>query len=299
MNLNLNQKLLRNVFFLLAMCVFPSLGHAQLRLVEVWKLDQGLDRPESVVYDAARDVLYVSSIGGAPAEKDGNGYLSRVSPEGKMLEQKWVTGGMHAPKGLTLSNGRLYAADLDALIEINPESGEIIARYPVKDGGESFLNDVTADTDGTVYVSDSRTSRLYRLHEGTFDVWVEDPNIRNPNGVHVVDGQLIVAAGDEKAENPGAARYLQVVDLKSRAIKPLKDRTPLGGTDAVEPDGKGGLFLSDWAAGKVMHFSAEGQVTVLKELGPGTADLDYVDEQKIVYLPIMMSDELVAYRVEH
>ncbi|MEX1027932.1 MAG: hypothetical protein WD049_07990 [Candidatus Paceibacterota bacterium] len=59
-----------------------------------------------------------------------------------------------------------------------------------------------------------------------------------------------------------------------------------------------GLFLSDWAAGKVTYFSADGEVTMLKELGPGTADLEYVDSIKMVYLPVMMSDELVAYRVQ-
>lgn len=290
--------LLRNVTFLLVVSSLPALAQAQVTLEEVWTLDQGIDRPESVVYDADREVLYLSNIGGAPSEKDGDGYLSRVSTDGEMIEQKWITGGMNAPKGLTLSGGRLYVTDIDTLVEIDPEGGEILNRYQVDEQGNSFLNDVTADAEGNVYVSDSSLSKIYRLHDGSFDVWLEDPRIQSPNGLHVVNGNLIAAAGDETAENAGASRYLRVIDLETRQFEPLADRTPLGGIDAVEPDQQGGFFLSDWAAGKVMHYSADGEVALLKDLGQGTADLEYVDAQKRVYLPIMMSDKLVAYRVE-
>lgn len=290
--------LLRNTtFLLLAATLLPAGAQAQFSLDEVWKLDQGLDRPESAVYDAERDVLYVSSIGGAPSEKDGNGYLSRVSPEGEMVQQKWITGGMNAPKGLSLSGGRLYTADIDTLVEIDPESGKILNRYQVDEQGDSFLNDVTADADGNIYVSDSSLSKIYRLHDGQFEVWLDDPSIQSPNGLHVLEGKLIAAAADDMAKNPGGSRYLRVIDLETREIQPLAGREPIGGVDAVEPDGQGGFFLSDWAAGKVMHFTSGGEVNLLKDLSQGTADLEYVDDHKMVYLPIMMSDQLIGYRV--
>ena len=78
----------------------------------------------------------------------------------------------------------------------------------------------------------------------------------------------------------------------------MKDKEPLGGIDAVEPDGQGGFFLSDWGAGTVSHFEAEGEVTQLKELSQGTADLEFVAETGMVFLPVMESNELIGYRVE-
>lgn len=171
------------------------------------------------------------------------------------------------------------------------------ARFPVE--GAQFLNDVTADAAGNVYVSDSGNSVLYRLADGTLSVWLKDDRVAAPNGVFAEEGRLIIAAGDSKAENPGSSRFMQAVSYDGKEIKPLKDQTPLGGIDAIEPDGKGGYFLTDWGGGKIMHFTPEGGATiVLDQLGRGTADLDYVPEENMLFLPIMMSDQLVAYQVE-
>lgn len=276
----------------------PSLAWAQtdVQLAETWTLAEGLDRPESVVYDAERDVLYVSNIKGDAADKDGNGYLARVSPEGEVLDSAWVT-GLDAPKGLTLSDGTLYVADIDVLLAVDPESGEITERYPAD--GAQFLNDVTADAEGNVYVSDSRTSTVYRLNGGTLQAWLQgEGRIQGPNGVHVIEDRLIIAAGDSTAENPGSARYLQAIALDDGAISPLSGTEPIGSVDAVEPDGQGGYFLTDWGAGKVMHVTSSGEVTLLKQLGQGTADLEFVAETGVIFLPVMMSDELIAYQVE-
>lgn len=291
-------QMLRHTWLILLAAMAPSVAAAEVSLTEVWTLQEGLDRPESVVYDVERDVLYVSNIGGAPSEKDGNGYLARVSPSGELVEEKWVTGGMHAPKGLALKGNRLYVADIDTLVVVDVAAGEIVARHQVNASGTPFLNDVTIDADGHVYVSDSSTGRIYRLHEAAFQVWLETPEIQSPNGLHVVDGKLIAAAADATAEKAGASRYLRVIDLETRRVEPLAGRTPIGGVDAVEPDEYGGYFLSDWPAGKVMYFPADnGRVQLLKDLGQGTADLEYVAAQRMVYLPIMMSDQLVGYRV--
>lgn len=264
-------------------------------LTEQWTLTDSLRRPESVVYDPIADMLYVSNIEGSPSEKDGNGFIAKVTTDGQLDDPAWVT-GLHAPKGLALSEGLLYVADIDALIAVDPVTGELIARYPAE--GAQFLNDVTADADGNVYVSDSRTGTIYRLAGATLEVWVEGPQVQAPNGVYAMPDHLVVAAGDTAAENPGQARSLKTVGYEDQAISPLGSGEPLGGIDAVEPDTRGGFFLSDWGAGTVMHFTPGAGATTLLELTQGTADLTYVAAQERIYLPIMMSDQLVAYQVE-
>ena len=47
-------------------------AHAALA-EEAWTAS-GLEAPESALYDASRDILYVSNIAGEPDAKDGNGY---------------------------------------------------------------------------------------------------------------------------------------------------------------------------------------------------------------------------------
>lgn len=44
----------------------------QPHLVEMWRIEESLSRPESVVYDRQREVIYVSNINGGTMIKDGS-----------------------------------------------------------------------------------------------------------------------------------------------------------------------------------------------------------------------------------
>jgi hypothetical protein len=57
------------------------------------KTATGFKFPESVAYDPEAKVLYVGSFGGTelkPAEKDNNGYISKVALDGKILEERFL-----------------------------------------------------------------------------------------------------------------------------------------------------------------------------------------------------------------
>ena len=281
----------------LGLILMPVLawGQAQVRVVEVWKVNEGLSKPESVVYDVQRHVLYLSNINGQGGDKDGNGYITKLAMDGTILSKMWVS-GLHAPKGLAIANSTLYAADIDVLVAIDPDTGKIKARYAAK--GAKFLNDVTIDSAGHVYVSDSHTSALYKLSGTDLQVWLQDDDIQQPNGLYATADALIVAAGDRTADQPGNARYLQRVSLSTKAIRPVTDRTPIGSLDAAVPDGNGGYFLTDWSAGTLMYYTPATGPTLLQRFGKGTADLHYVPHTQMLFLPVMMSHELIALRVE-
>jgi hypothetical protein len=109
----------------------------------VWET-AGFDGPESVVFDAARGEFYVSNMGThGNGQTPGDGFISRVSADGKILELKWVT-GFDNPKGLALTGGRLYVGDDKDLTEIDVAAGKISHRYAPADGPGDF-NDCTAD----------------------------------------------------------------------------------------------------------------------------------------------------------
>ncbi|UXN66053.1 hypothetical protein N8E89_22775 (plasmid) [Phyllobacterium sp. A18/5-2] len=76
---------------------------------DVWSLD-GFKAPESVLFDAKRSIFYVTNIAGEPTGKDGVGYLSKVSPDGKLQTAEWVT-SFDAPKGLVMKGDTLFVTD--------------------------------------------------------------------------------------------------------------------------------------------------------------------------------------------
>src|SRR5258705_13685782 len=85
------------------------------------KTATGFKFPESVAYDTEAKVLYVGSFGGTelkPGEKDNNGYISKVSLDGKMLEERFLPAAgvtMNKPKGIWVAGSRLWVTDIDGV----------------------------------------------------------------------------------------------------------------------------------------------------------------------------------------
>ena len=100
-----------------------------------WQTKKELRVPESVLYDESKNILYVSNINGKSTEKNGRGFISKVSLDGKIEVLKWAT-GLHAPKGSAIYKNKLYISDIDHLIEIDINTGKIVAKYPAT--GASF-----------------------------------------------------------------------------------------------------------------------------------------------------------------
>jgi hypothetical protein len=68
----------------------------------------GFSTPESVVHDTIQDVYFVSNIGpGNPGALDHNGFISRVNPNGTIIQLAWIT-GLNGPKGLWLFRGNSF-----------------------------------------------------------------------------------------------------------------------------------------------------------------------------------------------
>src|SRR5688572_2375683 len=130
------------------------------KLTLAWQTDTVFRVPESVLIDPVRKVCYVSNIDGASGEKDGKGFISKISPEGKVLALQWVT-GLDAPKGMGIAGPHLYVADLFQVVVIDLTSGKIVRRIDVPDA--KFLNDITVDKAGAVYVSDSSTGKIHLI----------------------------------------------------------------------------------------------------------------------------------------
>ena len=278
---------------LVAVASIPSLGLAA-ELKEVWRAE-GLRQPESVLFDPERNVLYVSNVDGGPTDKDGKGYIAKLMPDGKAVAAEWVT-GLNAPKGLALSGDRLYVADIDRLVVIDIDTGEIAKIYEAPDA--KFLNDVVVGKDGRVFVSDTLTDTIYALDGDTFGVWLNSGDLAAPNGLYVDNDKLIVASWGKGEMMSAKPDHLRTVDLDSKEIANLGDGTPIGNLDGLAPDGNGDFLVTDWVAGALFRVEPSGKAEKLLDLNQGTADLFYRHDEKLVMIPFMNDGVLVAYRLE-
>jgi len=263
------------------------------RLTKVWETDDVFLTPESVLYDPERDILYVTSFDAQFAStSEPTGYISRVTLDGAIQDQKWVT-GLNAPTGMSIYNDLLYALERGSLTEIDPDNGEVVQRYPIPD--VEFPNDLSIDADGNIYITDTRPSshadsRIYRFKDGEFDVWLSE-GIDGSNGAFVHEDKLLVG-------NSGDG-FLKAVDLATKNITRV---TCLGAgvIDGIRVDNDGNYLVSHWA-GQVYSITPDGQVveildTMTERLN--TADFEFVRDRELLVIPTFLGNRLVAYRID-
>lgn len=269
------------VLFLVTAFVGINLLSAQ-KLEKVWETSDGLKTPESVIYSAEKEVIYVANINGEPAVKDGNGYISVLKPDGSLKNAEWVT-GLNAPKGMAIFKGKLYVSDIDQLVEIDIETGKVLKKYDAPDA--VFLNDVTACMNGLIFVSDTRTAKIHVLSDGKLTVWMEGEPLKSPNGLMAEGGKLLV--GDEN---------IYEVDIQTKKVTLLVEDA--GGVDGLERNNTGELVFSNWPGRIFIHRNGKTVKlldTTAQELK--TADVDFALKLNLLLVPTFFSNQIVAYKI--
>ena len=270
---------------LLFATIFASAAHAQSHeLVKKWETEATLKVPESVYFDEKRKTLYVSNIDGEPWGDDKQGSIGKVGLDGKVVEVDWVS-GLSAPKGMALVGNQLYVGDITEVVVIDVEKGAIAKRISVP--GAEGLNDVAADPNGTVYVSDSPGKKVFVIKDGKPSVYLE--NLNRPNGLLHHRGALYVLDGD------GAYRV-----AKDRSLQKITKGSIEGGLDGIEPVSENEFLISVWQG--TMHFvKADGTHGLLLDTRAektNAADIGYDRANRIVYVPTFFKNTVVAYELK-
>ena len=267
----------------------PVSAAGAFHLVKKWATEPVFDVPESVCWDPDREILYVSNIGGNPGEKDGNGFISRVTIEGEVRKLRWVT-GLNAPKGMAVYRGRIYVSDIDELAVIDIATDRVVERYPAE--GAVFLNDVAVDGKGNVYVSDSssRNSVIYRFAGGELRAWVKGKEIQSPNGLYVDGDRLVVG-------NSGDGT-LKAVDLETGTVTTAVNVG--SAVDGLKIDSRGNFLVTDWK-GRTALIEPDGGIYLLdtRSEGINAADMEFVEEYDMVVIPTFSDNRLVGAKLAY
>ena len=260
-----------------------SINAQKATVQKLWATDTILKVPESVLVDDKENCLWVSNIDGAANGKDGKGSISKLSKTGTPINLDWIT-GLNAPKGMAKYKQELYVADLTELVVIDIKKG--IIKNKIKVEGSVFLNDVTVNKNGAVFVSDSRTGKVHRYENNMVTIEVE--NLQGPNGLLSIDDQLLILdRGSLLSVTPGGT------------ISKIMDGMDPS-TDGIEKVAPNQYIVSCWNG--IVYFVEAGaqKITLFDTRSEkiNSADIGYDAKNKIIYVPTFLKNSVVAYQLQ-
>ena len=255
---------------------------SQPKLTQLWVSDTILKTPESVVFDGAGKRLLVSCMHNNLTEKKGTGTIASIDLEGKPISMVWST-TLNSPKGMLLVNDFVFVTDINEVVAIDGRNGTILKRVTVD--GAVFLNDIAVAEDGMIYVSDTRTGRIYKIEQLKASLYTE--GLKNPNGLLCLGKDLYVLA------NGNLIKY----DEKRQATVLATGME--ASTDGLIMVNKKDFLVSCWS-GVIYYVTAEGKVTQLLDVRNekiNTADIGFDFKKKIVYVPNFYKNTVTAYQL--
>lgn len=251
--------------------------------------------PESVRYDADLDAYFVSNINGNPSVKDGNGFIAKVDAGNTAAMTMFVQSGkggvtLNAPKGIAIVGDTLWVADIDAVRAFNKRTGAVIANIDLKPMKATFLNDVVAGPDGTIYITDTGIvfdakgamshpgqDRIFKITGRKAEVaFKSDSALKNPNGI-AWDG-----ANNRFVLGPFNDKVVAAWKAGDSTVTPIA--TGPGGYDGVEVLGDGRILVTSWADSSV-HVIENGAFRKVVANVEAPADIGIDTKRNVLAVP--------------
>jgi sugar lactone lactonase YvrE len=259
-----------------------------------------LEAPEAARFDPELGVYFVSNINGSPLAKDGNGYISRLTRDGKVDSLKFIAGGrggakLDAPKGIEIQGDTLWVADIDAIRAFDKRSGKPVATVSLV-GKAKFLNDAAVGPDGAIYFTDTGVAddgkggmghpgpdRVFRLEGRKASVALEFKDKPGPNGLtwDSAASKFVILS----FQAPTIYHWAPG-DSAATALAEGPDMM-----DGIEALGDGRFVVSTWTDSSLFVLDGD-RITKLVGGLPGPADIALDRERGRIAVPLLTENRL-------
>lgn len=235
-----------------------------------------LDRPESIIWNPVTETYLISNV--------GSGTI--LSLQDKFLFTIFNRSKLEAPKGMAILDNTLYVADVTRVVGLDLKTGKQVFEQEIPDA--VFLNDVAADDDKSVYVSDSRSNFIVRIVPSTgLTEFFKHPDLVSPNGLLVAsqNGENLLYIVSMEADTP--IRRLNLLTKELTSVP----RHRLTRADGITREPDGSWLISSWADSTVYKFSPDwSEKSRLQNTYQSPADIFYSVENNELAIPHMQTN---------
>jgi len=259
-----------------------------------WGFDvTGLSTPESLIVDPASGNYYIANINGSPTDKDNNGFITRLDKTGRVMAMRFVEGApLHAPKGMAIVGQTLYVSDIDTVRGFDKTTGNLTALIPLAALGALFLNDLTADDQGNLYVSDSAgfvnpaaPGAVFKIetkqgHRAA--VFARDAALGIPNGlmIHPKTKRLLVNTW-------GTGKIIEISSEGAPSLWMAHDAWQ--DLDGFDYDTTGNFYISSFTGGKIFRITPDRKSVLIARDLITPADVNIDRKNNLLLVPSFKS----------
>jgi sugar lactone lactonase YvrE len=240
--------------------------------------------PESAVYDIAKNRYLVSNF--------GDGSIIQIDSTG---EKTYFKKGLSKPLGMLIYENILFVVD-------NPK---IVIGFDITDGSSkleieikeaSFLNDITIDNSGFLYVTGSTTATIYKIDiaSKTYSPFMKTHG--GPNGITYDKSRnrLLICYFMEKAP-------IDEINLEDSTISRIIT-TEFTKLDGIALDLDGNCYISEWGPGSFESgYTKEGKIykydnsfkkepELVSSIHHGPADIYFNNYKNELVIPCLLAD---------
>lgn len=286
----------KGVIIILLSLIWSVVAFAKEPAKKIVVADAGFATPESVEYNAVDDVYLVTNINGGSLAVDGNGFISKLKPDGRVIDLKWIDGKkegvtLNAPKGAAIVGENLFVTDIDQVHVFRLSDGQ--QKKSITITGSTFLNGITPGAGDYVYVTDSGfkaglvpsgTDAIYKVWaNGQYQTVIKDKDLGGPNGIWDDNGQLVIVTF-------GSGKMISINRAGKQTALPTP---PNDGLDGLVKLKDGRFLLSSWGGSAIYALNKDLTFTVFAKALDAPADLGIDTKRKRLLIPLFKENKVV------
>ncbi len=264
------------------------------------------NHPESVLVE--QNTLWISDMGQNPSEvENADGNLVKYNLSGDLDQTFTLKTKLNSPMGMAIIKDTIYLADINRVVGVNKNSGELDQVFDLSFSSSVFLNDIVAIEDQYLIVTATDIKKIYliSLNQNKVEELNIDFHGYTPNGVfYEKQTHILYFASNEKhalgQEGNGKVSKYLFENKKATFQQEFSVGKFLDGVFVKEDQ----IVVSDWQSagndGKI-YILDKSSIVLSHEFSlktSGLADMDYSEKNKVLVTPDFIQGIVRLYKFQ-